>query len=300
MKCSKSLALTALSLQYLHLPNAFALSQAGQSDQPSQPGQIGQPDQSIQPGQPGLPPIIDSANLDAQIYQSSQGTYKQGIQARNSHQHLRVMLQKLVCGNTKCPYSKDFFLDLLVDYGCNCYPASSLSVTAIDTSKSWYHMEFNGKPVDRVDEACLDTYHAYKCMFIDHENGDLQQGGQQGCYKGQTFNWYVDANNELQCGVPTNPDYINTINKDGCRLAACKIEKEFATKVASIIGSDPAAWKASNQSNYGSCAGKMNPGGTGQGGERDSCCGQYPSRTPFNSIVSQCCSDNSIVPFGNC
>ena len=164
-------------------------------------------------------------------------------------------------------------------------------------------MEFNGQPVDEIDKACLSVYNSYKCMLMDYENGELNQIGRHKCYKGQTFNWYFDTTNtpdgEIKCGTPTNPNYIKTAHVDGCRLAACKIEKEFSEKVYEILNAagGPEAWQAKNVGNYGKCDVKVSNIG-GSAGERDSCCGAYPSRFPYNSVVKQCC-DGGVVGFGD-
>lgn len=187
-------------------------------------------------------------------------------------------------------------MDLLIDYGCNCFPSKSASVSPLNSSKTWYHHQFNGTPIDELDQACLDVFLGYKCMFMDVEEAALTQGGPHGCYKGITYNWYFDENNsnKVMCGRPANPNYSTT--NDGCKLAACQIEIKFAEKVLELIDFDPVGYKNSNLDKYNDCqVSKVN-----RQDMRDSCCGNFPDRYPFSSMTRECCSDGSVGSIGSC
>lgn len=68
---------------------------------------------------------------------------------------------------------RDFFRALR-NYGRNCFGRSE--PTVFDDSKSWFHHAHYGNPIDEIDRACFHVGRAYKCMFLDHESGNLQDG----------------------------------------------------------------------------------------------------------------------------
>lgn len=232
------------------------------------------------------------------VYVSAQGYDPAQSLLRNS-QDVKVMLFQLMCGQQNdCRLSRQFFIDLLTNYGCNCYPTSHEAISAIDPNNSWLHMAYKGQPIDELDQACLDVYNSYKCMFMDHEAGRINQIGKYGCYKGMTFRWHFDTNGEIQCGRPSNLNYYNT--EDDCRLAACQIEKNFVYKVQNFLNSQGGAenFYNNNQNNYGYCPNVKRNGKVRT--ERDSCCGEFPNRVPFNSLYRECCEDGSMASIGGC
>lgn len=227
---------------------------------------------------------------------------------------VRTMLHTLVCGNdANCPYeAKHFFLALRY-YGCNCY--SKMTVSLWNANSNWWHMEHHGAPIDAVDEACMNLVNAYKCMFRDEQNGNITQnahymaatGESLTCYDGQLFTYHTDAGGNIICGTSNNPDYANNRNQ-GCRQAACTIERAFAYEVSAFL-QDPIQFRdsAHQAGTY-----NLNPGSSSldesradvcqaiKGANvRDSCCGEYPVRFPHASSRTVCC-DGLISPMGTC
>ena len=78
----------------------------------------------------------------------------------------------------------------------------------------------------------------HKCMFQDEQNGNLTQkthflagtGENLTCYDGQLYTYHTDSSGDIICGPTANPEYDNT-PRQGCRKAACLIEREFAYKI---------------------------------------------------------------------
>lgn len=170
----------------------------------------------------------------------------------------------------------------------------------------------SGPPLNEVDSACLKVHKAYQCIFMDADDGMLKQGktytatGEvvEGCYEGMQFSYHTDANGDLVCGTETNPNYAN--NKwNGCRQAACEIEKEFAYSVVHHL-QDPVAFKQSANADglyFWSPVRKATVCQGAQKGyrrEKDECCGSYPMREPFASAVFECCENGSAKRIGEC
>ena len=151
-------------------------------------------------------------------------------------------------------------------------------------------------------------------MFEDEINGNLTQrahdinGESLTCYEGQLFAYYTDSNGDVICGNSRNPNYDNSIHNQGCRRAACMIEREFAYKIYAEL-QDPIAFRQ-----LANAAGKYNltpesprydishPDSCQKvGGKnlRESCCGEYPDRFPYASIRSVCCN-GQVTPLGTC
>lgn len=217
-----------------------------------------------------------------------------------SSNNLKTMLWMVCQRNDKCKNSmdKDQFLELLKDHGCNCFPSKAAKPAATDADKIWYHHKNNGIHVDELDFECQKVAQAYTCMDLDSSAGDLVQVGKHGCYHGMVFDYHFD-NKELICGPRHNVDYLNKeqYREQDCKQAACEIERNFAIRALEIMDWDPVAWQAANADKKGSCPKKS------QGGKKpvkDSCCGHYPERAPYNSLLKECCDDGSSANVGAC
>ena len=152
-------------------------------------------------------------------------------------------------------------------------------------------------------------------MFRDEQNGNITQnahymaatGESLTCYDGQLFTYHTDAGGNIICGTSNNPDYANNRNQ-GCRQAACTIERAFAYEVSAFL-QDPIQFRdsAHQAGTY-----NLNPGSSSldesradvcqaiKGANvRDSCCGEYPDRYPYASSRTVCC-DGLVSPMGTC
>lgn len=239
------------------------------------------------------------------------GIENQTAMDRSSWQ-VRSMLHTIVCGNdATCQFAKTDFFRALNNYACNCYAKSAPSV--LDPEVEWTHMAHVGPALNAVDQACIDVHNAYLCMFQDAEMRILKQGRTtaadgskiEGCYEGMPFSYHVDAEGMIVCGPMNNPEYAN--NKwNGCRQAACAIERHFAYSVAAEL-IDPVKFKQeANADNlyFWNPVRKANmcrSDGLGVQRYKDKCCGEYPTRYPYASDTFECCgSDGSTKNFGEC
>jgi hypothetical protein len=245
-----------------------------------------------------------------------QSGYPEGIENgtamdRSSWQ-VRSMLHTIVCQNDpNCAFEKTDFFRALNNYGCNCFSKSATS--PLDPSMTWIHMSHVGPAVNEIDQACIDVHNAYLCMFMDSEEGILKQGRTtasdgskiEGCYEGMPFTYHVGSDGNIVCGPANNPEYAK--NKwNGCRQAACEIERHFAYTVVNQLA-DPLAFKSeANADNLyfwnpirksNMCRGD----GLGMKRNRDQCCGDFPTRYPFASDTFECCgSSGENKGFGEC
>jgi len=227
----------------------------------------------------------------------------------------RSMLHALVCGDDpNCPYEERDFFRAVKYYGCNCY---SLKKTAIiDENKKWYHMDHQGAPIDAVDKACLDVANAYKCMFEDEQNGNLTQkphkhtfdsnGEDLTCYEGQSFKYRIKEGGDIRCGPSNNKEYAKD-DTNGCRLAACNIERAFAYTVAPFLQdpvefrdlAKPSKYRMTPNASDWNDSRETNCKKSGGSHVQDSCCGEFPERFPYASSRSVCC-DGTVSPIGSC
>lgn len=214
---------------------------------------------------------------------------------------MRQILLTLVCGNDPtCPYSAGKFYKALHNYGCNCYPDNFVKQSAIENDQ-WSHMGANGKPLDWIDRACLDVHDAYRCMLDDYNNGLIVQDTEFGCYEGMGFVYHTDASGDIICGPESNPNYANN-NKNGCRLAACQIERNFAYALRETLEDPVTFFKDNKKIMYDHYNDDTMCFRTGSVDTlpRDSCCGEYPSRRPFSSVTHDCCLSGDVKLFGEC
>ena len=245
-----------------------------------------------------------------------QSGYPDGIENGTSMDRsawqVRSMLHTIICGNDpNCPFAKTDFFRALNNYACNCFSKTSPSV--IDPNVDWTHMAHIGPAINEIDQACIDVHNAYLCMFMDADEGILKQGRTtaldgskiEGCYEGMPFTYHVGGDGKIICGPASNPEYAR--NKwNGCRQAACEIERHFAYTVANQLA-DPLVFKdQANQDNLyfwnpvrkaNMCRGD----GLGVKRNKDQCCGEFPTRYPFASDTFECCgTDGKNKPFGEC
>lgn len=176
--------------------------------------------------------------------------------------------------------------NFLRNYGCYCYPLMS--------QKAGPAFNYNGDPVDELDDLCKKLYRAQKCIEIDSSEGLYENE----CSIDQGFGFYQDDNGEIVCGAEENQS-----EKDGkyaCRVNMCELEKDFAGKVQALMNSGYTqnnSYKNMDEADYQNTCVKT-PNGSGADVEL-SCCGVGIQRRTYNTITSTCC-DNRVESLGAC
>lgn len=205
------------------------------------------------------------------------------------------MLSELLTGKTRNGEDPIKLANSLIkDYGCYCYPDGQKTVG----SKFNYH----GPALDEVDELCRNLFFKQKCFPIDSAN-DVYGGNN--CETDNRFRWYIDDNTNMPvCGDKVD---VNYYNRKPCKMNNCELEREFVIKIAELYenGYDTnSAFKRMDDATYQSICPSSN--GTPSGKSRDlQCCGTGTSRRTYDSVIKQCCQDQSgtetmVKIIGNC
>jgi len=238
-------------------------------------------------------------SAESDVMQGVAGAFNSTGPGLRSSNNVKSMMYMICQRNEKCKDSlnKDDFLELLTDHGCNCYPSNLAAPSALDSKKTFFHHQYKGNVVDDLDQECQKVAASYLCMYMDHDNGSIVQAtGKHGCYPGMVFDYFFNDNDELICGKKNNIDYVN--QQDDCKLVSCQVEREFAYRALEIMDYDPTAWLAANSGMTGFCPAKDT--GSEKKPMRDACCGEFPVRYPFNSMVRECCDDGKTANIGGC
>lgn len=214
--------------------------------------------------------------------------------APRSLKMIKSMLTDLSCAAGSCVDSKEY-QKVLRDYGCNCFsnnPNMEWDGVAV------FHFVSRGEPVDEVDNACKEAFKRYKCLEADFSSGLLTDNSS--CSAGMFFEYHISSDNELICGPPSDPNYSSDLSANGCKAAACEIEKAFSMRVYNEIGNEmnnsgkKLKFQDSNKNNYAlECTARPGPA-------RDACCGTYPDRKPYSSDLQSCCDNGNVRSFGSC
>lgn len=170
------------------------------------------------------------------------------------------------------------------NYGCYCYPL--LSATAGPA------FNFNGEPLDELDDLCKKLWRAQKCIEIDSENGTYEKG----CALNQSYATHLNEKDEVVCGTKDNQENAEKLS---CRFNMCELEKDFAAKVAVLVKSGyqrNMAYKNMNEGEYRNTCQRV----AGSGTETElACCGTGLQRKTYNTLTSTCCDDR-VESFGSC
>ena len=171
----------------------------------------------------------------------------------------------------KTSWTFDRFVKRIQNYGCHCFPDQGRVPGG------------SGAPVDAIDSACRDLARCHSCVAMDHSfSGRISQE-----------KYRYDLSSGIDCSS----------NIEQQKLDQCQCDKKFAEDLGSLW--DDAAWdvanwqtdKNPNRADYaanGTCA------TSGIGNVQDMCCGDNPSRRPYNSVNFECCPDGSIASVGTC
>lgn len=212
------------------------------------------------------------------------------------------MLEHALTGLTGADDPADVAKSLIKDYGCYCYPVGSKVVTS--------RFNYHGAALDPLDDLCRKMYFKQKCFDIDADEG-LYNG--QLCEADNKFEWYVDSNNEIQCGDENDVSYSW---RRPCKMNNCAVEREFVEGVVAWY-TDPSFsrnfdYKGMDDATYqATCV--NTPSGSGTGHDLK-CCGtttqtyetgtgvqatSYNRRT-YNSLIKDCCDDGTVAFTGAC
>lgn len=176
--------------------------------------------------------------------------------------------------------------NFLRNYGCYCYPLMA--------QKAGPAFNYNGDPVDELDDLCKKLYRAQKCIDIDNAEGNYETE----CTLDQGFGFYQDNSGDIVCGAEENQDERD--GKYACRINMCELEKDFAGKVAALINSGYAhksEFRNMDEAEYQASCPKVK---NGSGADTElSCCGSGINRRTYNTITSDCC-DNRVESLGSC
>lgn len=206
-----------------------------------------------------------------------------------------------------CPVKVDHAMDMLRNYGCNCFPSNFDDIPVKSGAQLSWHMGNNGKPLDEIDYHCKKLHDAYKCIQMDADDGKLEDPKPSGtnpmdkCSKYVFIDVYFDKDNLiLYCGKKNNLNYENTLPQDLCRLRACQIEMHFAKQVFMLIGNDPRIYEDNHPGMY-NIFDDTNVCKLGKGFRTHDCCGFYPERYPYHEGILTCCENsNELHLVGEC
>jgi len=175
-----------------------------------------------------------------------------------------------------------FPIQPLTNYGCWCNLASG------DLTKG------NGQPQDSFDVVCRDFQLCLRCA-----RWDGKQGG-YGC--NPVSDGYMSK---------SGPDFIARCGEanpgNDCGRDLCMCYSQFYASLIGFLWNPPSAPYSPSRQHPGNL---FNPSGTfdwdaecagsGTGAADMNCCGNYPTRFPYNTDKKGCCGDQIFNPFVKC
>jgi len=175
------------------------------------------------------------------------------------------------------------------NYGCWCDIANGLRAGA-------------GKPVNALDSACRDLHRNYDCMTFDDPTclpRELDASSENPEYKLPISALSPLTTPEAECA-----DY-NAINT--CAYKTCVVEAQFLRTTVSPVHAGDFDWidMWNDKSIEHTPAGQFDPSAAQCFNDSPNtpndkqCCGEHPSRFPYNTYRVQCCN-GEISPLGNC
>merc|ERR1712019_276637 len=196
----------------------------------------------------------------------------------------------------------------------NCDPSTSTCQTPISFSAVWGYgcwcnfgnelTTGSGKPVDDFDHVCKDLQMCLRCSKLDaKEAGDFCDPLTQ--QYSATYNFQQDDATMVADCTAQNP------NSD-CANQVCSCELKFISNYIDLQWSN-SIYTANNKLENGFDQENTCPK-VGTVGTSKSCCGSYPSRTPYggrleccqasgsiyNPLVSECCGVTGTAAIGAC
>ena len=197
----------------------------------------------------------------------------------------------------------------------NCDPATSTCQTPISFSAVWGYgcwcnfghelTTGSGKPVDDFDHVCKDLQMCLRCSKLDaKEDGGYCDPLTQSYTA--TYNFQQDDATMLADCQAQNAD-------SDCSAQVCSCELKFISNYIDLQWSN-AVYTGANKHENGFDQEVTCPKVGISGVNSKSCCGEYPSRTPyggkleccnesghiFNPLVSECCGVSGTAAIGAC
>lgn len=198
----------------------------------------------------------------------------------------------------------------------NCDPSTHACTTPISFSAVWGYgcwcnfgdslTTGSGKPVDDFDHVCKDLQMCLRCSKLDAKENDnycdpLSQG------YSATYNFQQDDNAMLADCVSQNGV------ENQCASQVCSCELKFISNYIDLQWTN-AVYNDMNLHDNGFDVDLTCPKVGEPGSFSKTCCGSYPSRTPyggklecceesghiFNPLVSQCCGVAGTAAIGAC
>jgi len=243
--------------------------------------------------------------MEMAINQNETGIAAMASELGRGIDDMRSMLGALACHKVKgeCDTKPLYYYNLLRNYGCNCYPENFDKENEF-TGEVQYNFGGNGQPVDALDQACLKAYHNFRCFKHDLVENNFKQynmafGPFEECHFGVPFEFHQGRNGGIICGPESNPGYRFNRSEHICKLYACSIERAFAEEVFEIVGNRPGDYGRLHPENYnkgidGTCEKRNDPST-----DRNMCCGQYPTRYPYDPNRKVCCM-GQLQSIGTC
>jgi len=170
------------------------------------------------------------------------------------------------------------FLDKFTNYGCYCWILGPMRGVI-----------GGGQTRDEIDSLCGELYKCYKCLNIDFGAKDTMFDYQVNLVEND------DGSRELEC-------------VEGDNLDACKCDVRFAESMAKVNqqceidqsnGVVNSPFCINEQFRTAEGGGSFDPFDNSSQGclkinmedhnAKDSCCGEYPERLPFDSMKRECC-----------
>ena len=190
-------------------------------------------------------------------------------------------IMDMIYGVVDTSYSRKVLATMVENYGCHCFVDDS----RIPGGK--------GPPVDQQDSLCRKLSQCHSCVSLDYQNHKKKCDPDVGNYR-----YTIDGSlKTISCD--------DQKNKDPCKRNACECDKNFALEFAKIW--DDATfnryfWKNKFNIKAGTPTFDMDASCqvTSFGNPKNECCGGYPERKPFNSVLYDCCADGSVKAIGSC
>ena len=179
------------------------------------------------------------------------------------------------------------------NYGCWCDLENALR------NKS------KGKPVNALDQACMDLHHGYNCITIDDEFCNPRE-------LDATIGEYNLPLTAISPIMDFQAECLNANQGNTCGYRTCLVEAQFLITTYQPVFSGDQSWldmwndvslvhQPDGTFDFdGTCMDPSPGSGCGPLGCGDKeCCGAYPYRKAFWTGKMQCCND-SISPLGTC
>ena len=221
-----------------------------------------------------------AAQLDLnQLTKMSSSGFGEKPSLQKSNLQLSSSNRQLTCSEGGCAIPLSW--EDIYGYGCWCNFNQ-------DISKGY------GSPVDAWDQVCKSVQLCTRCIQFDKINSN-----QETC---DLANTSYKNNINFNINTSTLESDCETDNfGDECAIGLCQCELQMYRELYQLTISDvnPADLSFKHENGFdrqdeGSCQKRAH-----STFETSQCCGNYPTRYPFNDFLFQCC-DNHVTTVGNC